>query len=222
MGKINIEEKILSKNIKKADALRELFREKGVFVLNLVSSPGSGKTSILESTLTGMQHEYNIGVIEGDLQTENDAERIRKTGINAVQINTGGACHLEAEGIGKTLKNFDLDKLDFLVIENVGNLVCPSSFDLGEDCKVVVVSTPEGDDKPAKYPSMIRVSSAMIVNKIDLLDYLDFDIEKCIDYARGINPDMDFFKVSCMTGEGIGTWTDWLTKQIGGKKVQQL
>jgi len=220
MEKINIEEKVLSKNIKKADALRELFKEKEIFVLNLVSSPGSGKTSILEATLIGMKNEYNIGVIESDLQTENDTERIRKTGINAVQINTGGACHLEAEGIGKTLENFDLDRLDFLVIENVGNLVCPSSFDLGEDCKVVVVSTPEGDDKPVKYPSMIHVSSAMIVNKIDLLDYLDFDIEKCIAYARGINPDLDFFNVSCKTGEGIGTWTDWLTKQINEKKGQ--
>lgn len=218
MDKINIEEKILSKNIKKADTLRELFREKGIFVLNLVSSPGSGKTSMLESTLTSLKNEYNIGVIEGDLQTENDAERIRKTGINAVQINTGGACHLEAESIAKALENFDMDKLDFLVIENVGNLVCPSSFDLGEDCKVVVISTPEGDDKPAKYPSMIRVSSAMIINKIDLLDYLDFDIEKCIGYAKGINPYLNFFNVSCKTKEGVGKWADWLTEKITTKK----
>ncbi len=218
MEKINIEEKILSKNIKKADALRDLFKKKRVFVMNLVSSPGSGKTSILESTLIGIKNKYNIGVIEGDLQTENDAKRIRKTGIDAIQINTGGACHLEAGGIEKALVNFDLDKLDLLVIENVGNLVCPASFDLGEDCKVVVVSTPEGEDKPAKYPSMIRVASAMIINKIDLLAYLDFDINKCIDFAKGINPDLDFFNVSCKTGEGISTWTNWLTKQINDKK----
>jgi len=218
MEKINIEEKILSKNIKKADALRELFKEKGVFVLNLVSSPGSGKTSILESTLTGLKDKYNIGVIEGDLQTDNDAKRIRKLGIKAHQINTGGACHLEASGIEKSLEQFDLDNMDLLIIENVGNLVCPSSFDLGEDCKVVVISTTEGDDKPAKYPSMIRVSSALIINKTDLLEHVDFNTEECIKYAKGIQPDLKIFQTSCKTGEGIKHWSIWLAEAIESKR----
>lgn len=218
MGKLNVEEKVLSKNLKKADYLRNLFDEKKIFVLNLVSSPGSGKTSLLEKTLTEMKSKFSIGVIEGDLQTENDAARIRQIGIEAYQLNTGGACHLEAAGIEKALDSFDLDKLDILIIENVGNLVCPSSFDLGEDCKVVVVSTTEGDDKPVKYPSMIRVSNAMIVNKIDLLEHVEFDVEKCIEHAIKIQPELDFFKTSCKTGDGIGKWAEWISDKISAKK----
>ena len=201
-----------------ADELRNIFNEKKILVVNFVSSPGSGKTSILEKSLPFLGKKFNIAVIEGDLETENDAERIRKTGISAYQITTHGACHLEAFSIKKALENFDLDNLDLIVIENVGNLVCPSSFDLGEDFKIVVISTPEGEDKPAKYPSMIHVSSVLIVNKIDLSEYLEFDIDKCVKYAKNINPDLKVFKTSCKTGEGIEEFVQFIEEKILEKR----
>lgn len=216
--KIETEDKILSKNQQIADELRNIFNEKKILVVNFVSSPGSGKTSILEKSLPFLRKKFNIAVIEGDLETENDAERIRKTGISAYQITTHGACHLEAFSIKKALENFDLDNLDLIVIENVGNLVCPSSFDLGEDFKIVVISTPEGEDKPAKYPSMIHVSSVLIVNKIDLSEYLEFDIDKCVKYAKNINPDLKVFKTSCKTGEGIEEFAQFIEEKILEKR----
>lgn len=216
--KIETEDKILSKNQQIADELRNIFNEKKILVINFVSSPGSGKTSILEKSLPFLGKKFNIAVIEGDLETENDAERIRKTGISAYQITTHGACHLEAFSIKKALENFDLDNLDLIVIENVGNLVCPSSFDLGEDFKIVVISTPEGEDKPAKYPSMIHVSSVLIVNKIDLSEYLEFDIDKCVKYAKNINPDLKVFKTSCKTGEGIEEFVKFIEEKILEKR----
>lgn len=216
--KIETEDKILSKNQQIADELRNIFNEKKILVVNFVSSPGSGKTSILEKSLPFLRKKFNIAVIEGDLETENDAERIRKTGISAYQITTHGACHLEAFSIKKALENFDLDNLDLIVIENVGNLVCPSSFDLGEDFKIVVISTPEGEDKPAKYPSMIHVSSVLIVNKIDLSEYLEFDIDKCVKYAKNINPDLKVFKTSCKTGEGIEEFVQFMEEKILEKR----
>lgn len=216
--KIETEDKILSKNQQIADELRNMFNEKKILVVNFVSSPGSGKTSILEKILPFLRKKFNIAVIEGDLETENDAERIRKTGISAYQITTHGACHLEAFSIKKALENFDLDNLDLIVIENVGNLVCPSSFDLGEDFKIVVISTPEGEDKPAKYPSMIHVSSVLIVNKIDLSEYLEFDIDKCVKYAKNINPDLKVFKTSCKTGEGIEEFVQFMEEKILEKR----
>lgn len=216
--KIETEDKILSKNQQIADELRNIFNEKKILVVNFVSSPGSGKTSILEKSLPFLGKKFNIAVIEGDLETENDAERIRKTGISAYQITTHGACHLEAFSIKKALENFDLDNLDLIVIENVGNLVCPSSFDLGEDFKIVVISTPEGEDKPAKYPSMIHVSSVLIVNKIDLSEYLEFDIDKCVKYAKNINPDLKVFKTSCKTGEGIEEFVQFMEEKILEKR----
>jgi len=216
--KIETEDKILSKNQQIADELRNIFNEKKILVVNFVSSPGSGKTSILEKSLPFLGKKFNIAVIEGDLETENDAERIRKTGISAYQITTHGACHLEAFSIKKALENFDLDNLDLIVIENVGNLVCPSSFDLGEDFKIVVISTPEGEDKPAKYPSMIHVSSVLIVNKIDLSEYLEFDIDKCVKYAKNINPDLKVFKTSCKTGEGIEEFVQFIEEKILEKR----
>lgn len=211
--KVDVKEGILSKNQKIADNLRRLFDEKKVFVINFVSSPGSGKTSILEKILPELKDKFNIFVIEGDLQTENDAERIRKTGVDAHQITTNGACHLEAAWVESVVSSHDLDKLDLLIIENVGNLVCPSSFDLGEDIKIVVVSTTEGEDKPAKYPSMMRVSNAFVLNKIDLVPYLNFDVEKCINYAKGVNSSLTFFKTSCYTGEGLRELADWITEK---------
>lgn len=216
--KIETEDKILSKNQLIADELRNIFNEKKILVVNFVSSPGSGKTSLLEKMLPILKKKFNIAVVEGDLETENDAERIRKIGVLAYQITTHGACHLEAYSIKKTLENFDLDRLDLIVIENVGNLVCPSSYDLGEDFKIVVVSTPEGEDKPAKYPSMIHVSSVLVVNKIDLSEYLEFDADKCVKYAKNINPDLKIFKTSCKTGQGIEEFSKFIEEKILEKR----
>lgn len=216
--KIETEDKILSKNQLIADELRNIFNEKKILVVNFVSSPGSGKTSLLEKMLPILKKKFNIAVIEGDLETENDAERIRKIGVLAYQITTHGACHLEAYSIKKALENFDLDRLDLIVIENVGNLVCPSSYDLGEDFKIVVVSTPEGEDKPAKYPSMIHVSSVLVVNKIDLSEYLEFDADKCVKYAKNINPDLKIFKTSCKTGQGIEEFSKFIEEKILEKR----
>lgn len=216
--KIETEDKILSKNQLIADELRNIFNEKKILVVNFVSSPGSGKTSLLEKMLPILKKKFNIAVVEGDLETENDAERIRKIGVLAYQITTHGACHLEAYSIKKALENFDLDRLDLIVIENVGNLVCPSSYDLGEDFKIVVVSTPEGEDKPAKYPSMIHVSSVLVVNKIDLSEYLEFDADKCVKYAKNINPDLKIFKTSCKTGQGIEEFSKFIEEKILEKR----
>lgn len=216
--KIETEDKILSKNQLIADELRNIFNEKKILVVNFVSSPGSGKTSLLEKMLPILKKKFNIAVVEGDLETENDADRIRKIGVLAYQITTHGACHLEAYSIKKALENFDLDRLDLIVIENVGNLVCPSSYDLGEDFKIVVVSTPEGEDKPAKYPSMIHVSSVLVVNKIDLSEYLEFDADKCVKYAKNINPDLKIFKTSCKTGQGIEEFSKFIEEKILEKR----
>lgn len=216
--KISIENKILSKNQTIADELRELFNQKRILTVNFVSSPGSGKTSLLEKSLVKMKDKYKIAVIEGDLETENDADRIRKIKVPAYQIITKGDCHLEAVGIKKALEHFDLENLDLLIIENVGNLVCPSSFDLGEDFKVVVISTTEGEDKPAKYPSMIHVSSAIIINKTDLLPYVDFNVERCFEYAKKVNPNLEKFTTSCKTGEGIDEFVNWLENKLLEKK----
>jgi len=215
--KVDVKEGILAKNQMIADSLKLLFSEKKVFVINFVSSPGSGKTSLLEKVLPILKERFNIFVIEGDLQTENDAERIRKIGVDAHQITTNGACHLEAAWVEKVVSNLDLDKIDIIVIENVGNLVCPSSYDLGEDLKAVIVSTTEGEDKPIKYPTMMRVSSAFVLNKMDLVPYLNFNVDKCIDYARGVNGSLEFFKTSCFTGDGIREFADWIAKKAEEK-----
>jgi hydrogenase nickel incorporation protein HypB len=215
--KVEVKEGILSKNQQIADNLRSLFKDKNVFVINFVSSPGSGKTSILEKILPQLKEQFKIFVIEGDLQTENDAERIRKTGVDAYQITTNGACHLEAAWVEKVISDLNLDEIDIIIIENVGNLVCPSSFDLGEDLKLVVVSTTEGEDKPIKYPSMMRVSSAFVLNKIDLVPYLNFDVEKCINYARAVNNNLIFFKISCYSGEGLEDLKNWIAQKTYDK-----
>jgi hydrogenase nickel incorporation protein HypB len=212
--KVDVNEKILSKNDEIAERLRNIFREKKIAVYNFVSSPGSGKTSILEKTLVKLKDKYNIAVIEGDLQTENDAERIRKIGVQAIQITTGGACHLEAASIEKAIQHFDLDNLDILIIENVGNLVCPAAYDLGEDDKIVVISTTEGDDKPAKYPKMIRVSTALIVNKSDLLPYVPFNVNNCIKNALDVQPKLKVFTTSCTKEDGIDDWLNWFEGEV--------
>ncbi|MBC7963425.1 MAG: hydrogenase nickel incorporation protein HypB [Steroidobacteraceae bacterium] len=207
---ITIEEDILGKNNRLAGFNRALFREKGIFVLNLVSSPGSGKTTLLERTLRDLSGSFRFAVIEGDQQTDNDAQRIAATGVPVRQINTGAGCHLDAHMIMHGTEGFDLDKLDILLIENVGNLVCPAAFDLGEQHKVAVLSVTEGEDKPLKYPQMFRNSTVMLLNKTDLLPHLDFDVEKCKQYARRVNPDITIFEVSARSGEGMPAWYQWL------------
>ena len=207
---IAIEEDILAKNNKLASVNRALFKDKGIFVLNLVSSPGSGKTTLLERTLCDLSDRIHFAVIEGDQQTDNDAQRIAATGVPVRQINTGAGCHLDAHQVMHGTDGFDLDNLDILMIENVGNLVCPAAFDLGEHHKVAVLSVTEGEDKPLKYPQMFRNSTLMLLNKIDLLPYLDFDVEKCKAYARRVNPDITILEVSARTGAGMEVWYQWL------------
>jgi hydrogenase nickel incorporation protein HypB len=214
MPVITVERKILKKNDEIAAENRQLFRKNNIFVINLLSSPGSGKTSLLEKTLEQISKKIAIAVVEGDVQTDNDAQRVARYQVPVVQIVTNGGCHLEAKLVQNALENFDLAKLQFLVIENVGNLVCPANYDLGEERKVVMVSTTEGDDKPAKYPAMFRVSDLMIINKIDLLEYVDFDVEKVKMHALKINPKLQILELSCKTGQGLQTWIDWLYSQI--------
>lgn len=189
--------------------------------LNLVSSPGSGKTSLLEKTLGALNSKLKIALIAGDVQTENDANRLLQAGGKIVRpIITGGACHLDARMVTKALDKIDLGEVEILFIENVGNLVCPSSYDLGEDKKVVMMSTTEGDDKPLKYPAMFRRSSALIINKTDLLGHSDFDLERVKENARRINPDLELFETSCRTGEGLETWYEWLTRLVRDRKAR--
>lgn len=217
--KVTIEKKVLSENDKIAASLREQFKQKGIFAINLVSSPGSGKTSLLEKTISKLQADYKIALVAGDVQTENDANRLIKAGGEMVRpIVTGGACHLDANMVNNVISNFDLDNIDLFVIENVGNLVCPSSYDLGEDMKVVLISTTEGDDKPLKYPGMFRRSSVMVVNKTDLLGFSDFELSKVKENARQINGQLTVFETSCKTGEGVDKWLEWLKQQIAAKR----
>ncbi len=211
---IAIEEDILAKNNRLAAFNRSLFKDKGIFVLNLVSSPGSGKTTLLERTLRDLSGTYRFSVIEGDQQTDNDARRIAATGVAVRQINTGAGCHLDAHQVMHASDDFDLDDLDILLIENVGNLVCPASFDLGEHHKVAVLSTTEGEDKPLKYPQMFHNSTVMLLNKTDLLPHLDFDVEKCKEYARRVNPAIIIFEVSARTGAGMEAWYRWLGEGV--------
>jgi hydrogenase nickel incorporation protein HypB len=210
---ILIEQDALSTNNLLAERNRGYFEAKGIFTLNLVSSPGSGKTSLLEKTITALKEKLPIYVIEGDQQTMNDANRIEAAGAPVVQINTGNGCHLDADMVNKATKKLGVDKPGILVIENVGNLVCPSLFDLGEALRVVIMSVTEGDDKPLKYPTMFETSQVCIINKTDLLPYVDFDMGKAIDYASRINPNLLFFELSVKTGEGLDKWLDWLVEQ---------
>ncbi|MFH1075505.1 MAG: hydrogenase nickel incorporation protein HypB [Pseudomonadota bacterium] len=208
--KVSVVRNILEANHRIAEENRALFKEHGIFVLNLMSSPGAGKTTLLERTIEGLRDEFKIGVIEGDLQTTADADRVAAAGAEAVQINTDGACHLDSNMIKEALGSLALKELDILIIENVGNLVCPAEFYLGEDQKIMILSVAEGDDKPAKYPVMFQKSSALLVNKVDLLPYVDFDMKKVHDTVIGINPNMTIFEVSCRTGYGLDAWLAWL------------
>lgn len=212
MSVITIERKVLEKNDEIARQNRALFADHGVYVINMVSSPGAGKTSILERTLERLRESLRIAVIEGDVQTDLDARRVAKYNVPAVQIVTRGGCHLEANLIRDALGNIDLKECDLLVIENVGNLVCPSNYDLGEAVKIVVASTTEGDDKPLKYPAMFRNASVLIINKIDLLPYLQSDVAVLRENALKINPSLTVFETSCTTGAGMDAWCNWLTE----------
>jgi hydrogenase nickel incorporation protein HypB len=213
MTVITIERKVLEKNDEVARQNRALFAGCGVFVINVVSSPGSGKTSILEKTLEHLRGALPIAVIEGDVQTDLDAQRVARYGVPAVQIVTAGGCHLEAGLVRDALTRLDLSAVRLLIIENVGNLVCPSNYDLGEAMKVVVASTTEGDDKPLKYPAMFRNASVMVINKIDLLPYVNCNLSRLRANALQINPSLIVFETSCTTGAGIPAWCDWLLHQ---------
>jgi len=213
---VQIEQDILGKNNMYANANRTHFAEHVILTLNLVSSPGSGKTTLLTKTLNDLKGELALSVIEGDQQTANDAERIRETGVKALQINTGKGCHLDAHMIGHAMEPLAPEDKSVLFIENVGNLVCPAAFDLGEAHKVAILSVTEGEDKPLKYPDMFFAADLMILNKIDLLPYLNFDVEKCIAYAKRVNPSIKILQVSATTGEGMETWYQWIkaTQQV--------
>ncbi len=204
---------ILSENNRLAERNRGYFEGKQVLTLNMVSSPGSGKTTILEKTIRQLISAHKIFVIEGDQQTTRDAERIEKSGAPAIQINTGSGCHLDAKMIHNALKKMEVENDAILFIENVGNLVCPAMFDLGEQKRVVVISVTEGDDKPMKYPYMFQSSNLCIINKTDLLPYVDFSVESAIKYARELNPNLEFILMSAKTGDGMQGWYDWLEKQ---------
>jgi len=212
--KISVVRNILEANDRIAEQNRELFKENGLLVINLMSSPGAGKTSLLERSVDALKDEFNIGVIEGDIQSSQDAERIARKGVPAVQINTDGACHLDGNMIRETFGEFDFTTMDLLVVENVGNLVCPAEFKVGEDFKVMILSVTEGDDKPSKYPLMFHESEVLLINKIDLLPYVDCSLEKIVEDSLRINPDMTIFRVSCKTGEGLEEWYDWLRDKV--------
>lgn len=207
---VQVEQDILSKNNQYAAANRRYFTKHGILALNLVSSPGSGKTTLLTETIALLKDELAIAVIEGDQQTSQDADRIRATGVKALQINTGKGCHLDAHMIGHALENLQPEQQSLLFIENVGNLVCPAAFDLGEAHKVAILSVTEGEDKPLKYPDMFHAADLMILNKTDLLPYLDFDVERCIQYAKQVNPRIKVLQLSAKTGEGMPSWLQWL------------
>jgi hydrogenase nickel incorporation protein HypB len=222
---VQIEQDILSKNNQYAANNRDYFRQQGIFTLNFVSSPGSGKTTLLARTIEDLKEQHAISVIEGDQQTANDAERIRATGAKAIQINTGKGCHLDGHMVGHALESLKPEEGSLLFIENVGNLVCPAAFDLGEAHKVAILSVTEGEDKPIKYPDMFHAADLMLLNKIDLLPHLNFDVAKCTAYAQQVNPRIRILQVSATTGEGMQDWYNWITagrqmSLIGHPKVK--
>jgi hydrogenase nickel incorporation protein HypB len=212
--KVPVVRNILQANERLAAENRRRFDEKGIFAINLMSSPGAGKTSLLEKTIDGMMGRISMAVIEGDLQSSYDAERIQRKGVQAVQINTDGGCHLDGNMIQIAMDSLDLDNVDLLVIENVGNLVCPAEFNLGEHDKVMILSVAEGDDKPLKYPLMFQLSTVLLVNKIDLLPYVDCNLATIRERARQLNAAQEIFEVSCRTGEGLDAWFSWLENRV--------
>ncbi len=216
---ISLEAEILAKNDLLAERNRGWFDGRNILALNLVSSPGSGKTTLLERTITDLKESLPINVVEGDQETVNDAARIKNTGCRVVQINTGTGCHLEADMLARGVKELKPPMDSVVMIENVGNLVCPALFDLGEKCKIAILSVTEGEDKPIKYPHMFRAAEVMILNKIDLLPYVNFNVDNCINYARTVNPDIKIFQLSATTGDGMDDWYGWLQQQVKKNSV---
>ena len=213
MAEIKILKNIMDENQSQAAKNRQWFRSRKILALNLIASPGAGKTTFLEQTIKGLFPKFKLAVIEGDITGDHDAKRIEALGVPVVQINTEGGCHLDAHMIDSVLGSLDLTGLNFLFIENVGNLVCPAEFDLGEDLKVVVLSTPEGHDKPAKYPLIFSEAQAVIINKMDLLKAVDFDLAQAERDIKRLNPDVPIFRLSCKTGEGLDSWLQWFSSQ---------
>lgn len=215
--KVSLVTNILQANERIAEQNKQLFDDKKIMVINMMSAPGAGKTTLIEHTINALNPEYKIGVIEGDIQSTYDADKIAATGVPVVQINTGGACHLDGNMIRETFPQLDLDAIDLLIVENVGNLVCPAEFNMGEDFKIMLLSVPEGDDKPLKYPLMFHESRALLVNKIDLLPYVDCSLEKIRDESLKINPNLKIFEISGKTKEGLHRWFDWLKEKVNEK-----
>jgi hydrogenase nickel incorporation protein HypB len=211
---VSVERDVLQDNTRDAQANRQRFARAGIYVLNLMSGPGAGKTTLLERTVEALSHRMRLAVIAGDLETRRDADRIGRHGVPVVQINTGGACHIEAHQIAKAAGQFELSEFELLIIENVGNLVCPAEFDLGEHDKAMMLSCTEGHDKPAKYPLMFREAQAMLLSKMDLLPHTNFDVDAAIADAKALNPGIEVIKVSAFTGEGLDAWFDWLDSRI--------
>jgi len=212
--KIPIVRQVLEANDRIAEENRRLFAEKRILVINLMSGPGAGKTTLLEKTIPALHSRYRLGVIEGDIQSTYDAERIASTGAPVVQINTGGACHLDANMVKEAVDKLDVGSLDILIVENVGNLVCPAEFNIGEDYKVTLLSVAEGDDKPLKYPLIFHESSLLLVNKADLLPYVNCSVKKIREESLKINPRLEIYEVSCTTGVGLDRWFQWLATKV--------
>ncbi|MDD6290097.1 MAG: hydrogenase nickel incorporation protein HypB [Eggerthellales bacterium] len=212
--RIDLKQPILDKNDKLAAELRQRFAQNHVFVVDLLASPGSGKTSTILATIEALRDEFNIAVIEGDIASSVDAEKIKAQGIAAVQINTGGACHLESAMLKRAVDVLDLERLDLIIIENVGNLVCPTDFDLGENIKVMILSVPEGHDKPLKYPGVFQIAEAVILNKVDTMPFFDFDQEAFNESVRQLNPQAPIFPLAATKDQGVAAWAEWLAERI--------
>ena len=217
---IEMEEQVLSKNDRLAGKNRVVFQESRVLVINLISSPGAGKTTLLEKTIAALKQDVRIGVIEGDQQTDRDAQRIKATGVGVHQITTGDACHLDAHMVGHALEHFSLPELDLLFIENVGNLICPGAFDLGEDYRVVALSVPEGEDKPVKYPAVFLNSNLVLITKIDLLQVLEADFDQYRAFVTKVNPSVDCMGISAKSGDGMEAWYGWLKERVRDKNIK--
>ncbi len=210
-----IKQSVFANNDREADKVREELKARKTFLLNLMSSPGSGKTSTLKRTIAALKDEMRIGIMEADIDSDVDAEAISKTGVKVIQLHTGGMCHLDADMTRQGLNELGTEGLDLVVLENVGNLVCPAEFDTGAVKNAMILSVPEGHDKPLKYPLIFQVCDALIINKIDVLPYFDFDLEKVVEYAHMRNPKLKIFPISAKTGEGVDAWCDWLREQVG-------
>ena len=221
MTTVKVIKNVLDANDRIAAENRDIFDRHRIFVINLMSSPGAGKTSLVENTIRYFQKKYRIAVIEGDIQDTYDADRVAALGTPVVQINTGGGCHIDANMVREALPAFNLNQLDLIIAENVGNLVCPAEFKLGENAKTMILSVPEGADKPSKYPLMFQESAVLVINKIDLLPYVDFDMAKAKRDARTLNPGIEIFEVSCKNTEGLQGWYDWLDGEIKAYKQRK-